>query len=156
MANAEEMVAALRSEGLRITQARRAVCRVLANAGGEHLSASDVRDRANAIDGVTVDQSTVYRTLETLEESGLIQHTHMGHSALVYHLADAPAHQHLVCVSCGVTLAVPESELASFFAAITDRTGFVPDPTHVALSGVCTSCHAADAATGWPAQATNE
>ncbi len=140
MDTAERMVQALRDEGLRITQARRTVCRILAGSYGEHLTAADIVERTAAAGGATVNQSTVYRTLETLEESGLIQHTHMGHGALVYHLADEAPHQHLVCAACGATLAVPESELASFFAAITDRTGFVPDPTHVALSGLCAAC----------------
>jgi Fur family ferric uptake transcriptional regulator len=140
MDTAEQMVTALRDQGLRITAARRAVCRILADSQGEHLTAADIYDRTSAIDDLTVDQSTVYRTLETLEESGLVQHTHMGHGALVYHLAAEPPHQHLVCAGCGRTMAVPEAELSSFFTAIAAATGFVPDPTHVALSGLCPDC----------------
>jgi Fur family ferric uptake transcriptional regulator len=142
VANAEQMIEALRAQGLRITQARRVVCRVLAASRNAHLSAADISDRVNALHGLSVNQSTVYRTLETLEASGLVQHTHMGHGALVYHLTDEPPHQHLVCVDCGSTTAVPESELSHFFDAISQRTGFVPDPTHVALSGRCSGCAA--------------
>lgn len=134
------MVQALRDQGLRITAARRAICTILAESHGAHLTAADIYDRTTAIAELSVDQSTVYRTLETLEDSGLVQHTHMGHGALVYHLADEPPHQHLVCASCGRTMAVPQAELASFFTGITDATGFVPDPSHVALSGLCADC----------------
>lgn len=137
------MVQALRDEGLRITTARMTVCRVLADSHGEHLTAADILRRTNAEGGLSVNQSTVYRTLETLEQRGLIQHTHMGHGALVYHLADEPPHQHLVCARCETSLAVQEDDLMSFFDAITARTGFVPDPTHVALSGLCAECSAA-------------
>jgi Fur family ferric uptake transcriptional regulator len=140
MDTAERMVSALRDEGLRITGARRAICEVLAASRGDHLSAGDIYERANAMDDVSVDQSTVYRTLETLEAGELIQHTHMGHGALVYHLAADAAHHHVLCVSCGATAAVPESELGAFFAEVTARTGFVLDPTHVALSGLCAAC----------------
>lgn len=140
---ADKMVQALRDQGLRITAARRAICTILADSHAEHLTAADIFDRADAIAELSVDQSTVYRTLETLEDSGLVQHTHMGHGALVYHLADDPPHQHLVCADCGRTMAVPEAELASFFTGITEATGFVPDPSHVALSGLCPECAAA-------------
>lgn len=118
------------------------MCAVLAASTGEHLSAADVHRLANEA-GPSVDQSTVYRTLETLEEAGLVTHTHMGHQPLVYHLAEVTAHQHLICVSCGTTDAMPESQLEEFFAEITRRTGFVPDATHVALSGRCSRCQAA-------------
>lgn len=144
---ADRLLEALRTEGLRITQARRAICAVLADAPGEHLSAADILKRSTAGDAASIDQSTVYRTLETLEQSGLITHTHMGHGAVVYHLADEPPHQHLACVACGATTAVPESELASFFARLVEITGFVPDPTHVALSGLCSDCAATAAST---------
>jgi Fur family ferric uptake transcriptional regulator len=142
MASADRLLDALRSEGLRITAARRAVCAVLADSHGEHLSAADIHARANQAAGTSIDQSTVYRTLETLEEADLISHTHMGHQALVYHLKDEAPHQHIVCVTCGKMEAMPESELDSFFARITSRTGFIPDPTHVALSGWCAECAA--------------
>ncbi len=113
---------------------------MLASSRGEHLTAADVLERTNSETGPSVDQSTVYRTLETLEISGLIQHTHMGHGPLVYHLSDEQPHQHLICMRCGTTVAVPESELGAFFDQLTAITGFVPDPTHVALSGLCGTC----------------
>lgn len=134
----EELVDALRSGGLRITSARRAICDVLAKLHDEHLSAADIFERASR--ETPMDQSTVYRTLEVLEAQQVLTHTHIGHGALVYHLADEPAHQHLVCNRCGATTALPGSELSQFFAEIERHTGFVPDPSHVALSGLCKEC----------------
>jgi Fur family ferric uptake transcriptional regulator len=61
----------------------------------------------------------------------------------VYHLADEPPHQHLVCVDCGQTLALSEAQIDEFVAAVRATTGFVLDPTHVALSGRCAACVAA-------------
>lgn len=130
----------LRASGLRVTAPRRAVCAVLVEAHGLHLTAGDIHGRLIASGETTINASTVYRTLESLEEAGLINHTHMGHGALVYHLADEAPHQHLICVRCGRTEAVPGSELRSFFEEITRRTGFEPDPNHVALSGICRHC----------------
>ncbi|HEX9855524.1 MAG TPA: Fur family transcriptional regulator [Acidimicrobiia bacterium] len=133
----------MRSKGLRLTRARRAVIDALVDGHGEHLSAIDIAGRlgtAHSDGEPPIDQSTVYRTLETLERAGIVTHTHMGHGALVYHLADEPPHQHLLCVDCGKTLGVPEDELIRLFDEITARTGFVADPTHVAISGRCADC----------------
>lgn len=140
----EDLVAALRGQGLRVTTARRAVCGVLVGSHGEHLSAADIHERTQAAAGAAIDQSTVYRTLDTLEDAGLVTHTHMGHGALVYHLAEEAPHQHLVCSGCGRTIGVPATQLRRFFGEITRLTGFVADPTHVAFSGRCADCVASD------------
>lgn len=139
----DDLVAALRRRGLRVTRPRRAVCAVLAASHGEHLSAPLIYERTASEAGVSVDQSTVYRTLETLEDAGLITHTHLPAGASVYHLADEPPHQHLVCVECGLTLALPEDQIEEFVAEVRAKIGFVLDPTHVALSGRCAACVAA-------------
>jgi Fur family ferric uptake transcriptional regulator len=140
---AEDLMKALRAEGLRMTPARKAVCAVLAMSHGEHLSAADIHDRTTRDAGVGLDQSTVYRTLDTLEAAGLITHTHLGHGALVYHLTDEAPHQHLVCATCGATTTLPERQLEGLLSQILEQTGFVADPTHVALTGRCRECAAA-------------
>ncbi len=45
--------------------------------------------------------STVYRTLELLEELDLVRHAHITDRAPTYHSAADPAHVHLVCRGCG-------------------------------------------------------
>jgi Fur family ferric uptake transcriptional regulator len=137
---ADDLVAALSGRGYRITNARRAVCEVVASAHDEHLSAADIYDRARQASGTRLDRSTVYRTLEALEESGLLAHSHLGHGPSVYHLAEDAGHQHLICRNCGATVTLPETEAALLARKITESTGFVPDPNHFALSGLCADC----------------
>ena len=43
----------------------------------------------------------MYRTLELLEELGLVKHAHLSHGAPTYHAAAAPEHVHLICRECG-------------------------------------------------------
>ena len=138
--SSDHLLGALRSDGLRITAARRAICDVLAELHDQHLSAADILEQASRT--TPMDQSTVYRTIEVLEAKEMLTHTHVGHGALVYHLADEPAHQHLVCSRCGATTALAEADVAGFFDEVETKTGFVADPSHVALSGVCASCAA--------------
>ncbi|HAX81117.1 MAG TPA: transcriptional repressor [Actinobacteria bacterium] len=133
---AETLIAALRERGWRITAARLAVCRVVAELHAEHLTAPGI---AASLAG-EVDQSTVYRTLEALEESGILSHTHLGHGPAVYHLADEDRHQHLICEVCGEVTELDAAVVGEALQAITRATGFFPDASHFALSGRCRRC----------------
>jgi Fur family ferric uptake transcriptional regulator len=137
---ADALIDVLSEKGYRITKARRAVCEVVAAAHDEHLSAADMYDRARAKSGTRLDRSTVYRTLEALEEAGLLAHSHLGHGPSVYHLAEDAGHQHLICRQCGRTSTLPEEETRRLVDAITVATGFVADVNHFALSGLCARC----------------
>src|ERR1700689_1014646 len=44
-----------------------------------------------------VNISTIFRTLELLDQIGMVTHTHLHHGAPTYHLASAGDHVHLVC-----------------------------------------------------------
>jgi Fur family ferric uptake transcriptional regulator len=138
--DAEHLIGALSERGYRITNARRAVCEVVAASHDEHLSAADIYDLARATTGARLDRSTVYRTLEALEDAGVLAHSHLGHGPSVYHLAEDAGHQHLICRNCGATVTLPEADAALLARRITETTGFVPDPNHFALSGLCADC----------------
>jgi Fur family ferric uptake transcriptional regulator len=141
---ADTLVDALSERGYRITRARRAVCEVVAKAHDEHLSAADIYQRARESSDARLDRSTVYRTLEALEDAGLLAHSHLGHGPSVYHLAEDAGHQHLICRNCGTTITLPRAEADHIARSITRSTGFVADPNHFALSGLCRDCATAD------------
>ena len=130
------LVEALRREGMRITRARREVCAVLAADPEGHLDAAAIASRVR----VPVNTSTIYRTLEVLEGLGLVDQVHMGPGAGTYHLASVPAHHHLVCDECGVTIDVPPEPVAEAVCALAERHGFTPNPTHFAIFGRCHTC----------------
>ena len=136
----DTLIDALHAQGLRITQARRAVCATIARRHGEHLTAASIAAELEADPDTNVDQSTVYRTLEALEAAGMIAHSHLGHGAAVYHLASEAAHQHIVCSNCGATAAVPAGGLSDWLEDLRRHTGFEVDPTHFAVTGLCPDC----------------
>ncbi|MDJ0663434.1 MAG: Fur family transcriptional regulator [Acidimicrobiia bacterium] len=136
----EALLDALRNQGLRITAARRAVCSIIAERHSEHLTAASILDAVQANPDAAADQSTVYRTLDALESSGLLVHSHLGHGAAVYHLASEAAHQHIVCSRCGATAAVPAGGLSEWLDDLRRHTGFEVDPTHFAVTGLCPNC----------------
>ncbi|SNQ52047.1 Fe2+/Zn2+ uptake regulation protein [Frankia canadensis] len=140
-------IARLRARGERVTPARRAVLRVLAETS-EHLSAEEVLARADEI-VPGMHRTTVYRAVESLGEVGLITHVHPAHGPAVYHLAAAltgGAHLHTRCRRCGEIADVPADLLDDVAARLAATVGFRLQPDHAALTGLCRSCADARAA----------
>jgi Fur family ferric uptake transcriptional regulator len=137
---ADDLVEVLRAGDLRITEPRRLVCDVIATRHAEHLTAAAIYDAVQSDFGGDLDRATVYRTLDALEDAGAIKHGHIGHGPTVYHLADEAPHQHMVCSRCERTVTIDLGTVQPFLDAIVERTGFVVDVEHFALSGLCEDC----------------
>ena len=125
--------AALRDEGRRITTARRLVIELLARTS-EHLTADDLATRIHDAHP-EIHLSTVYRTLDSLREWGLVEHVHHPRGASFFHLAGA--HRHLVCEHCGRIHDVPAAEFDGLVARIRDLYAFELHLGHLALVGRC-------------------
>ena len=134
----ERVAGLLRARGDRMTGPRRAVITALA-ARRTHLTADQVVS-AVAEQDASVHRASVYRTLETLSQLGVVQHVHVGHGTTTYHLAGDAPHLHAQCSSCGAVLDLPGSMLDTVARQILDEHGFALDPSHVALSGSCADC----------------
>jgi Fur family transcriptional regulator, ferric uptake regulator len=90
--------AELRARGFRLTPQRQLVLEAVVHLG--HATPDEIAEQVRrTASGVNI--STVYRTLELLEELGLVTHTHLGHGAPTYHAAEDADHLHLVCRVCG-------------------------------------------------------
>jgi Fur family ferric uptake transcriptional regulator len=87
-----------------------------------------------------INLSTVYRNLETLENVGLVQHTHLGHGGATYHAAEEITHLHLVCGICGSVGDAPIDAAANFVNTLADDYGFKTDVSHFAIYGTCAAC----------------
>ena len=73
----------LRARGYRATPQRQLVLEAVAEL--RHATPEDVGARVNQ-SARGVNTSTIYRTLELLEQLGMVTHTHLGHGAPTYHL----------------------------------------------------------------------
>ncbi|WP_349261523.1 Fur family transcriptional regulator [Actinocrinis sp.] len=127
----------LRAKGYRLTPARQLV--LSAVSGLEHATpdaiCAEVQRTASS-----VNLSTVYRTLELLEELGFVTHTHLGHGAPIYHAAAEQQHLHLVCRVCGrVTEAQPDVA-DPLVEKLRMEQGFEIDVAHFAIFGRCADC----------------
>lgn len=132
-----DWTAELRARGYRLTAQRQLVLEAvqdLDHSTPDEIAAA-VKRRAPA-----VSLSTVYRTLELLEELGLVTHTHLGHGAPTYHAADASDHVHLVCHRCGHVVAVERTVVAPLAGTLRADHGFEMDMSHCVVHGVCSGC----------------
>ena len=130
----------LRAGGYRVTPQRQLVLEAVARL--EHATpeeiCGEVRQTAR---GVNV--STVYRTLELLEQLGLVKHTHIHHGAPSYHLADDAGHVHLVCRQCEQVIQVDQAAVGPLVLALEQSQGFQTDVGHLTVFGLCANCRAA-------------
>lgn len=136
----EAIVQALRLKGNRVTPQRRAIIGEILDHKG-HITPQAIVQAMS--DRISVDASTVYRTLELLEEMGIVSHTHLGSNA-TYHLAHDHDHVHLFCRTCKTWASIPGERMRSVEQALKDETGFAPDLTHFAISGTCIRCSGED------------
>jgi Fur family ferric uptake transcriptional regulator len=88
-----------------------------------------------------VDVTTVYRTLELLEELGLVRHTHLGHGAPSYRPAEDD-HIHVVCHSCGSVVDADPTLVDPLATRLQAESGFVVDRAHFTVFGRCRNCAA--------------
>lgn len=132
----------LRAAGLRSTGQRRAVLSALDELGHatvDELAAHVQRELPD------LSLSTVYRTVEALDEVGLVTHAHLHHGSPTYHRVDDDPHVHLVCRRCERVDSLPVTIAAGLVASVHDTVGFEVDVSHLALHGVCRECAAAEA-----------
>lgn len=129
-----DLAARLRARGLRVTSQREqvlAAVRALGHATPEQINES-VAD---------VDLTTVYRTLELLEEIGLVRHAHLGHGAPSYRPAE-DQHIHVVCHTCGAVVDADPALVDGLADDLLADSGFVLDRSHFTVFGRCRSCAA--------------
>lgn len=127
----------LRERGLRITPQRQLVLEAVEQLrhGTPEEILLEVQRTATG-----VNLSTVYRTLEVLEDVGLVTHAHIGHGAPTYHAVDEHVHIHLVCDSCQKVSSVEADVADAFVAKLREEHDFVTDISHMSIHGWCTRC----------------
>ena len=129
----------LRSRGLRLTAQRQLVLDAVYRLG--HATPDQVHAEVSQV-AAGVNITTVYRTLELLEELGLVTHAHLSHGSPTYHAVGEEQHVHLVCRVCGHVAEVASAALGPLADDLERDRGFLIDIGHVALFGVCAGCSA--------------
>lgn len=141
MRSTRELEGRLRARGERLTPQRRAVIDVLAQAE-QHLTMQAVQQQA-AAKGVDLNEPTVYRILQWLNDLGVVSQTDLGQGGCVYELIAEQPHHHLVCLACGSVLEVDDRAMAGLREFLRQEYAFEPRIDHMAVYGICRVCREA-------------
>ena len=134
----DQLRRALKDHGLRMTPQRLLILEVVSGMHG-HISVEQVHQ--HVIEHFPdVHITTVYRTLEVLEELGIVRHTHFHDGVAQYQRTDEAPHHHLVCTVCHGDTELDVDILLPLAAEIERRYGFKSDLAHTAIVGVCQAC----------------
>src|SRR3954454_17295170 len=128
----DELAARLRSMGLRFTPQREEVLAAVRRLG--HATPEQISEAVNG-----VDVTTVYRTLELLEQLGFVRHTHLGHGAPSYRPAE-DEHIHVVCHDCRRVVDAEPALVDELAARLRADSGFELDRAHFTVFGRCATC----------------
>ncbi len=131
----------LHERGLRWTPQRRLILEVLASTKG-HVTGSEVVEQCRTKDA-EITPSTVYRTLDVLEDVGYVHHSHGADGREEYHVMPKDEHGHLRCLDCGGGWEIPPAEAEALVAALSAGRGFRVDVGHLTIVGRCAHCQEA-------------
>jgi Fur family ferric uptake transcriptional regulator len=117
-----DVEALCQSKGLRITEQRRVIARVLSESE-DHPDVEALHARSSAIDaGISI--ATVYRTVRLFEEAGILERHDFGDGRARYEAAADAHHDHLIDVETGRVIEFTDADLEALQKVIAERLGF--------------------------------
>ena len=134
----EAIAGRLREAGYRVTPQRQLILDAVCRLGG-HVTAEAVSAAVREV-APTLNQGTVYRTLNFFCEQGIVAATQRADGLSVYELAGARPHHHFVCRVCGASHEVPEQVLRPLFERAREGYGFMVEMEHISFFGRCEGC----------------
>lgn len=109
-------------KGLRMTEQRRTIARVLSVAD-DHPDAEELHRRANEVDK-TISLATVYRTVKLFEEASIIESHDFGDGRARYEEVPDEHHDHLIDVKSGQVIEFHNEEIERLQVEIAEKLGY--------------------------------
>lgn len=127
----------LRKSGHKATSSRLAILRAFQKAK-KPLSAQGVIELVPR----TIDQATVYRTLRSFKEKGILRPVDLRHNHAHYDLATLDHHHHIICLRCGRIENVPHHGVEAMERSIAQSSRHFAEIRQHALEfyGICKAC----------------
>jgi Fur family ferric uptake transcriptional regulator len=133
-----EWIERLQASGYRVTATRQTIVELLVSSS-RALSPIEIYDLGRK-EYSALGLVTVYRTLERLEELGLVQRVHMTDGCHRY-LRAPQGHQHLLlCICCGQIEVFEGDDLSKLIQKVEDTTGYHIQDHWLQLFGLCPRC----------------
>ncbi|MGG7164407.1 Fur family transcriptional regulator [Clostridium ihumii] len=139
----EELKDELKEKGYKLTPQRRAILNGIINSEGEHLTAEELYDLVKA-DCPEIGLATVYRTVQLLEELGVICRLDLDDGISRYELSqgdDNHNHHHLICTKCNKVIEVQGDLLEEIEKVIEEKYKFKIENHSLKFYGFCDECN---------------
>jgi Fur family ferric uptake transcriptional regulator len=143
--NQESFKDMLKEKGLKVTNQRVIILKVLSSSPGMHLTTEEIYDLVKD-EYPEIGLATVYRTLQLLLDLNLIDKINLNDGFIRYEIAEdknkisGHHHHHLICTECGNVFSFEDDLLENLEEKISSKTGFEVIDHEVKLYGYCTNC----------------
>lgn len=134
----DSMVTALKESGLRLTPQRLAVCQALAG-NKSHPTAQSLFELLRP-DFPSLSLATIYNTLQTLADHGLIHELGDAGDGAVHYDADPSPHVNLICIRCHRIEDFPEASLKPVARKVAADSGYELRGARIVYYGLCPKC----------------
>ncbi len=118
----DSIIARCEAKGLRMTDQRRIVARVI-QAAEDHPDVEELYNRASRIDP-KISIATVYRTVKLFEEAGILDRLEFGDGRARYEDAERDHHDHLIDMNSGEVVEFVDPEIEALQTRIAERLGY--------------------------------
>ncbi len=112
----------LEAQGLRMTDQRRTIARVI-EAAEDHPDVEELHTRANALDP-RISLATVYRTVKLLEEAGILERLEFGDGRARFEDSQRAHHDHLIDMDTGEVIEFCDPDIEELQERIARRLGY--------------------------------
>lgn len=131
----------LKNNGLKFTKQREFLLRALYN-NSEHFTSEKlylhIKDKDPSLN---IGVATVYRTLNLLEEAGMVTSISFGVQGKKFELATKPHHDHMICKNCGKIVEFEDTTIEKRQATIAKEHHFELTGHLMQLYGICPTCN---------------
>jgi len=90
--------------------------------------------------GIKADQATVYRSLSTFSDKGIVRQVNFNDGVVRYEIADKPEHHHAVCVKCNSIEDIMDCSVEKIEKQISEKKGFSVLNHSLEFFGICKNC----------------
>lgn len=118
----QPIIARCEAKGLRMTEQRRVIARVL-EAADDHPDVEELYNRASAVDP-RISLATVYRTVKLFEEAGILEKLEFGDGRARYEDAERDHHDHLIDIQSGEVIEFVDDEIEELQERIARKLGY--------------------------------
>ncbi len=130
----ESIIARCETKGLRMTDQRRTIARVL-EGSDDHPDVEELYNRATTIDP-RISIATVYRTVKLFEEAGLLDKLEFGDGRARYEDSTREHHDHLIDMNSGEVIEFIDAEIEALQDRIAMKLGYKLKGHRLELYGV--------------------